>query len=425
MKGILVSLLLMCSGITSAQWVVIDTFALQLTNPNYDVSLRVRFINDGTIAYSYTADPPTPSTEADMRVYKTTNDGISWGNILSYFDYSYEDYDLQFPNADTGFISYNYMSHVTIERTTNGGQSWEFITGFGPSSMFFINGQYGYGSDGPVFMRYENNSFIDIDTLSFLPLNQKIFFTKNMIGYRIYSIGYNQPRRYLIRTLDNGESWDVVLDNDIRRFYDIVAPSDSVCYIACDSGYMYKTVDIGENWTILNLNTNANVLSISFLDDANGYALCSNKIVYKTDDGGNSWLYQTLPSNIATVFSIRMINENVGYIYAEDTQTSPLEIRVLIKTENGGFTGLAKKNENKNIIKTYPNPFNNHLNVELESEYEEIEICDLNGLTVYSQKLTQNNNQILKIELGNLDSGIYFLKIKTSDNYLIRKLIKL
>ena len=180
-----------------------------------------------------------------------------------------------------------------------------------------------------------------------------------MIGYRIYSIGYNQPRRYLMKTLDDGENWEIVLDNDERIFNDIVVPSDSICYLACDSGVIYKSTDIGETWSVINLNTSADVRSISFLDDLNGYALCANKLVYKTDDGGNSWLTQTLPlpaSWLAGVYSIKMINENVGYIYGY-IYFSIEKSLILLKTENGGFTGLAEENKNKNILKAYPNPF--------------------------------------------------------------------
>jgi len=115
----------------------------------------------------------------------------------------------------------------------------------------------------------------------------------------------------------------------------------------------------------------------------------------------------------------------VGYIFAFETMTSEYRKCVIVKTENGGFPNFIEDNENQNLINAYPNPFGNYLNVELEPEYKEIEIFNLKGLTVYSQKLTQNINQIFKIELSNLDSGIYFLKVKTNDNYLIRKLIKL
>jgi hypothetical protein len=228
----------------------------------------------------------------------------------------------------------------------------------------------------------------------------------------------------LIRTMDDGYNWDIVLTSN-DRFTDIVAPSDSVCYIACLSGKIYKTSDIGETWTLLYLGVDNKIMSISFIDDLNGYALYKNKKVYKTDDGGNSWVAQELPASIAEVVNIKMINENVGYIFAFETQTSEYRKCVILKTENGGFPNFIEDNENQNLINAYPNPFGNYLNVELEPEYKEIEICNLKGLTVYSQKLTQNNNQILKIELDNLNSGIYFLKIKTNDNYLIRKLIKL
>lgn len=425
MKGIIITAFLFCSVSTFAQWAVIDTFFTYNNTYNSYFNIYVRIINDGVIAYTFLCDPPSPSSPGTLRVYKTTDDCISWQYIYGDYGYGLGIYDLQFPHPDTGFISYNLNSHVCIDRTTDGGGSWEFITGFGPEKMFFISGMKGYGTDGPIFKRYENYAFFDVDTLSFTLKRQKIYFTKNNIGYRIYSLSNSQPRRYLMKTLDDGENWEVVFNNDTRYFNDVIAPSDSICYLACDSGIIYKSTDIGETWSIINLNTNTSVRSISFINNFTGYALCTNNIVYATFDGGNTWLSQTLPSNIDIAYSIKMINENVGYINAIAPQTSEYIQCILLKTENGGFTSIADKEENQNTLKIYPNPIANSLNIEMKPEYKKIDICDIKGLTVYSRDLNQSNIQTLKVELSNLNSGIYLLKIKSKENIFTKKLIKL
>lgn len=424
LKGILITLLIMCSGIINAQWEVIDT-AYRRSSPQglYIENFQMRFIDDGVISYAFMYEPPSMSVEPELYVLNSIDDGESWyvvyynsGNDIQYSDH-------QFINADTGFININYYGeYLNVYRTTTGGYSWEYM-GLGPTKMFFVNGEKGYGTNGPILKRYENGSFIDVDTLDFTPSNQKIFFTNNEVGYRVYSYGDN---RYITRTLDDGESWEIVHESDSLYFYDISAPSDSVCYIACNFGYILKSIDFGETWAELSLNTSFYVKSISFINELIGYALCSYNLVYRTSDGGITWQFQPLPSFVNTTHSIKMIDENVGYINGDvSPDMGYYYFGVILKTENGGFTGITKKDENKNIIKTYPNPFNNHLNVELESEYEEIDICDLNGLTVYSSNLKQVSNQSFKIELSNLDSGIYILKIKTKDNILTKKIIKL
>ena len=157
MKGIIITTFLFFSVSTFAQWAVIDTFFSYDQVSNSYFNLYVRIIDNGVIAFTYTYDTPSYSNPVNMYVIKTINDGLSWSYIWGGTDFSYSGYDLQFPHPDTGFFSYNYNSHVTIERTTDGGGSWEFITGFGPSVMFFLNGTKGYGTDGPVFQRYENN----------------------------------------------------------------------------------------------------------------------------------------------------------------------------------------------------------------------------------------------------------------------------
>lgn len=424
MKEILIIILFLWSGIISAQWVVIDT-AYRRSWPQglYIENFQIRFIDDGVISYAFMYVPPSMSGEPEIHVINSINDGESWYYV--YYDYAhYIQYsDHQFPNADTGFINIIYYgAYPTVFRTTTGGFSWE-STGLGPTKMFFVNGEKGYGTHGPFFWRYDNGTFTQIYNLNFNPSIQKIFFTKNEIGFWIYLY---DDLWHVMRTVDDGESWEIVHESDSLYFYDIAVPSDSVCYIACNSGTILKSIDIGVTWIDLDLNTDFYIRSISFVNELIGFALCADNLVYMTDDGGNSWQIQYLPSNVGNARSITMIDENVGYINCGSFSSMGYEyFGLIIKTENGGFPSSTEEIENKNIFNAYPNPFNNYLNVELKPEYKEIEICDLNGLTVYSQHLKQNNNQILKIELNNLNSGIYFLKIKTNDNYLIRKLIKL
>ncbi|MCD4731898.1 MAG: T9SS type A sorting domain-containing protein [Bacteroidales bacterium] len=431
MKGILIILLIMCSGIINAQWVVIDTCLTVSTDASYYISpFMIRFIDDGVMVFYYKKEYDTAQGgPVILRAAKTINDGLSWNTI--FYIYSTESpyfiYDIQFPNADTGFIGFKsdgapFPIPVNVYRTTNGGSSWEGVGGSTPQKMFFINGRKGYGVEGKIFKRYKDNAFISIDTLDFATYLEKMLFTNNEIGYWIARIGSSWC---LIRTMNDGDNWEVVISSDTKYFFDFAVPSDSVCYIACGSGCILKSINYGETWDELSLNTSQNIKSISFIDNLNGYALCNDNYVYRTNDGGALWHSQSIPSFITHTQSIKMIDENIGYIRGSIQSFNYNYLGVLLKTENGGFPSINAENEYNYILEAYPNPFTNYLNVELKPDYKKIEICDLKGLTVYSQKLTQNNNQILKIDLSNLDSGIYFLKIKTNDNYLIRKLIKL
>jgi uncharacterized repeat protein (TIGR01451 family) len=80
---------------------------------------------------------------------------------------------------------------------------------------------------------------------------------------------------------------------------------------------------------------------------------------------------------------------------------------------------LANDNFTFNNLKIYPNPVNNILNIENNSVIDNIEVSNVLGQTV----LSQNNNNS-KIDLSGLIAGIYFVKITSSGNEKIVKILK-
>jgi len=76
--------------------------------------------------------------------------------------------------------------------------------------------------------------------------------------------------------------------------------------------------------------------------------------------------------------------------------------------------------KNENDINIYPNPTNDKLNVEIQ-EKATLEIINTQGQIVYTKSLTEKQNNL---DLSNLVSGVYTLRIKTDRGIAIRKLIK-
>ncbi|MFB0926201.1 MAG: T9SS type A sorting domain-containing protein [Vicingaceae bacterium] len=70
-------------------------------------------------------------------------------------------------------------------------------------------------------------------------------------------------------------------------------------------------------------------------------------------------------------------------------------------------------------MSSYPNPVLNVLNFDLEEnmKYKFI-LSDINGRDI---KQGQLDNEL---DVSNLNSGIYFLKISTGERFVIKKIIK-
>lgn len=77
-------------------------------------------------------------------------------------------------------------------------------------------------------------------------------------------------------------------------------------------------------------------------------------------------------------------------------------------------------------IKVYPNPASNFLNVELTSDFQNINmnVIDMSGKVLYRDIISHNGGtQIYKVPVSNLASGIYFLQMNTPTGKVIRKFI--
>jgi hypothetical protein len=71
----------------------------------------------------------------------------------------------------------------------------------------------------------------------------------------------------------------------------------------------------------------------------------------------------------------------------------------------------------------YPNPVQDKLYIETEAEIEEVVVYDVYGRV---QNLRNSETQKLRnsIDVSNLNSGVYFVKIKTEEGNIVKRIIK-
>ena len=70
----------------------------------------------------------------------------------------------------------------------------------------------------------------------------------------------------------------------------------------------------------------------------------------------------------------------------------------------------------------YPNPVNDRLFVEAETEIEEVMVYDIFGRLQVTEAPSHQGN--LSIDLSDLNGGIYFVKVKTGNGEIIKKFVK-
>jgi N-acetylneuraminic acid mutarotase len=147
-----------------------------------------------------------------------------------------------------------------------------------------------------------------------------------------------------------------------------------------------------------------------------GYNLSSRvNDFYAFDAAKNSWTKaDSIPSNLlvrheAIGFSIN----NIGYVCTGSGESLTLEDLWAYNPYN--LAGTGKKLSKNSSIKTYPNPITDFLSIECSAEEKvvEFEVFNLAGQRLLESK--SNTSELSKIDLSNLNSGIYLLKIKTSE----------
>jgi subtilisin-like proprotein convertase family protein len=92
---------------------------------------------------------------------------------------------------------------------------------------------------------------------------------------------------------------------------------------------------------------------------------------------------------------------------------------------NDNSTVGISENTNNDILKLYPNPTTNLVNVVYNVNTTDsfiIEVADLQGKIILSKNMANNNGQ-LQVDVSTLSDGIYFVNLKTNNNIKTVKLI--
>ena len=89
-------------------------------------------------------------------------------------------------------------------------------------------------------------------------------------------------------------------------------------------------------------------------------------------------------------------------------------------------TSVASLLENElSAITIYPNPSSDILNIDLSAANEEIQsifLVDITGKLV--QTIDVHENEVIKLNLSSFASGLYYIKISSATNTVVRQVVK-
>ena len=194
---------------------------------------------------------------------------------------------------------------------------------------------------------------------------------------------------------------------------DIKFINDSVGFITNNTLYIYKTTDRCNSWEQISVPTNHHMYKIEFTKNA-GYILCNNGILLESKDMGDSWYKVPFPTE-NHLKDVSLANDSVLYIIDHD-----LNIYCnhnIATTINSGT--IVERN-----IQIYPIPTLSQLVVKSYGSeiINSLNIYNLYGKLVFS--ISNINKSEIKIDLDELSSGVFLLKILVGNELHIEKIVK-
>ncbi len=281
----------------------------------------------------------------------------------------------------------------------------------------------------------ENDSIINltIDLVPYINLNQKRLFVSINEKTTTKNTGYNGQKEFhhvMMKMLPDAEGTELEFKaGELQHFeftYDMdttfveelndievaVWVQDYNDHVIYNSNYLYEYTEHPYSVQNLQLTANDSTLLITWEAPEQGSPLGYN--IYINDElvaeNHNELSYSNNEANGFTVVKVVAVYEN------GKTSASVID-NILIDRPTESIS------ENNISLNIYPNPVNDRLYIEAETVIEEVVVYDVYGRV---QNLRNSETQKLRnsIDVSDLKSGIYFVKINTEKGNIVKRIIK-
>jgi photosystem II stability/assembly factor-like uncharacterized protein len=433
-KPLAVSVLLFCLfNATNAQWTIKH---LNETSFSYENIIKFRddslglFMGDNSV------------------IMKTGDAGETW--------------EAREPGTQVHFRDFQFVSDSVIYavgdsklmKSTDAGDTWYFVHGISGKylySLWFVNSDSGVvaGWDGIYRTVDGGNSW---DTAWSITQSGYKFGELEQLNFPTAQTGYAIGRgvckqsslfeHFVLKSGDSGATWDSIKTFSRCSLASICFINRDTGFIGGGSGVIYKTSDGGTTWTESRVAENGvPVKSIRFISEMKGFAAGGIMVIFlkngvlsiffiaETKDGGETWMsYDTtgIPLN-----SIWYVNDTLGFVSGDYElimkSNGPMDILpgdypwYLIESGD-----IEEKMLPDSRINIYPNPTAGILfvrNMNPNNPIESIKLLNGSGKSVDVGN-TVSENDLFQLDLSELTSGIYLIKIIFADNIEVEKIIK-
>lgn len=342
---------------------------------------------------------------ADGFTYKgafllSTDNGATWKshgvvpNNIEYFT------RMDFLNTNYGFAgcSIGNLNPIgALVKTTNGGESWEFMNLPSPT--------------------YEISSIKIFDSLNIVVAGTKRpeFPNPNFTGL-------------IFRTSDGGANWfmESIPEVNSFKYMKFANSTTGICIgnsnAAITSGSIYRTTNSGINWNNITASGNDTAFfnNVDMLSDGtaliagdkyNAHKIC----IFKSTDLGLTWRKSIINTD-KSAYALKLINAKKYYLGAR----KPFIDFSIFFSDTGGETfinyGSTILPDKFSLSQNYPNPFNPNtiINYQLTiNSYISLNVYDANGrlIKILESGFKPAGNYETSFSAEGLSSGVYYYSL--------------
>ncbi len=318
----------------------------------------------------------------NYNIQLSTDEGESFKPVSNYTEVDMNVYIsgiATHPTQDsTAYILFSGKGMPKVIRTTDLGQTWEDISGFGTNSE-------------------SSNGFPDVvvHSLLVMPHDLNTIWVGTDIG--------------LFESNDNGQSWHIA-DNGLPAVsvYDMQITGNQV--VVATHGRGIWTVDIPEIDNMPYLNTFERVEGATLQINADFKVQYDSAQVYL-----NGSYYSTVDNPAVGNTDIQFVVASTGqyrarifgYLNGEAYESNPLDLNV---------TSIGTESLSKQDFKLYPNPNFGKFNVNVDAQYKSftLKIHDLLGKECFSKEYINSGTNL--IEVNSVEAGSYIVTIYANEH---------
>ena len=230
----------------------------------------------------------------------------------------------------------------------------------------------------------------------------------NALRYNIYrdgqKVGDSEGTAYVDRNLEQGTEYCYTVKG-VRGDVESTESSEEAC---ATTGGVKPTAPVAPS------NLKAEAISTS-----------SIKLTWNPVGNATSYKVYQGEENIATVelptYTVEGLEYNTEYCFTvtalNEVGESDESEESCVKTKGEGVGELASS------FNIYPNPVKDELFIETEMNVEEVAIYDVYGRQAMSQQVNETASQQV-VNVADLNSGIYFVKVVTSEGEIVKRFVK-